>query len=268
MGTSYSLHIKTALLCIMLFIAYTGTSQRHNENVEGLIDISKGGEGLAKVTGSAFNKTFLTLSLRYVVSIIDHDLVTEEINKEDFEGRFVIEPGVKKNIETQTFEVLDNQKTIVLFLIYDLQDNLIGKDRMVVYGNSDLSTLQSETARGKVEVDNIQSIDVASSVDNLFMSNGIVVEDTKTRPGRDFYAEFYSEFLSKNIDSSELITISEKLALGTNTKIEVLVGSKVIVEFITRPQSSFLKQVAKESVNRVFLYLQSLKNTPNVVQRY
>ena len=94
------------------------------------------------------------------------------------------------------------------------------------------------------------------------------MEDTKTKPGSDFYKEFYSNYLSKNINGEEIVTIKEVLALGRNTKIEVYVAEKKVFEFFIRPASEYLKQMSQYSIMQVMRQLDFNNKNQNTVQRY
>ena len=96
----------------------------------------------------------------------------------------------------------------------------------------------------------------------------MVIEETKTRPGRDFYQMFYTEYNNKNINGEKIVTIKEELTIGNNTKLEVYVDDKKILEFFVRPQNDYLKAYANEAIRRVNIYFQNLREGKYVINQY
>jgi hypothetical protein len=112
------------------------------------------------------------------------------------------------------------------------------------------------------------SPDAKYEKDDGVVFRGIVIEDTKTKLGRDFYAMFYSSYLQYNIDGHKIVTIKEALAIANNTKIQVFVDNTMVMEFLVRPQTEFLKTMKNEAIRRVYLQLKKLEQEKNIVKHY
>jgi len=97
---------------------------------------------------------------------------------------------------------------------------------------------------------------------------GIVIEETKTKPGRDFYTLFYSDYLKYNINGEQVVKIKESLSLANNTKIEVIAGDTKVLEFFVRPQPDYLKTLATEAIKRVYGYFKDVKEGKYIVKHY
>ena len=177
------------------------------------------------------------------------------------EGRFVLEPGLKKNLSNSSINVNENDRTIILLLIYE-DEKIIGKDRKVLNG------IEGE----EDEVRNLKKApgneDVKNTNEDGFVLRGVVIEDTKTKAGNDFYDMFYSSYLTNNINGEKIVKIEEKIAIANNTQINVLVGDEVVVQFFVNPRSQYLKSMADNSIYRVNAYFQRLKNTKDQITRY
>ena len=96
----------------------------------------------------------------------------------------------------------------------------------------------------------------------------MVFEDTKTKAGNDFYDMFYSSYLANNINGEKIVKIEERLAIGNNTQIVILVGDEVVVQFFVNPRSQYLKTMAEQSIYRVTSYFQRLRKTKDQIIRY
>ena len=252
-----SIHLLICLLCFPLL----AISQIYNSEVAAAVDLRIKDNSIVEITGSAHNKTEISKSLRYVLSVIKTGKKSNNKIKNDQEGRFVLAPGVKKNLSTSSINVNNDDRTIILLLIYQDQ-KIIGKDRKVLNG------VEGE----EDEVENFRKPSVTKDVKNTnedgFILKGMVIQDTKTKAGNDFYDMFYSSYLTNNINGEKIVKIEELLAIGNNTQINVRVGDEVVVQFFVNPRNQYLKSMADKSIYRVTSYFQQLKNTKEQITRY
>jgi hypothetical protein len=148
----------------------------------------------------------------------------------------------------------DDAKIIVLFLIYNDLNELIGKARWA----------QNETK-------NTEPVIVTKDELNRYQDpilSGIVTEDTRTKAGRDFHKLFYTEYFLSQLNTDEIISVRELLALGRNTKIEVKIGSTLVNQFFVQPNEEFLKSMVKATMANIYRYLQNKKNIDLQIERY
>lgn len=236
-------------------------AQYYNKEVEGTIDLEVVEESFLNVVASAYNKTEINKSLRYVLSVIKSGAEGTNSSNNKQEGRFILEAGIKKNLSTTSINVIPDDRTIILLLIYDQNDKIVGKDRKVLNG------LEGEEDLVKKEIPS-SSPDIKESKKDGFILRGMVIEDTKTKAGGDFYDLFYSYYLSQNINGEKIVKIEEKLAIANNTQIQVVVGDDVVMQFIMNPRSQYLTSMAEQAIYRVNFYFQQLRNQKNQVIRY
>lgn len=237
------------------------SAQHYNKEVEAVIDLEVINTNMLQISGTAHNKTEINKSLRYVLSVIKTDKYSESKSKNDQEGRFVLEPGIKKSLSTTTINVDDENRTIILLLVYE-DDEIVGKDRKVLNG---LEGEEDVVKKGEKSADNQ---DVKKSEEDGFILKGMVIEDTKTKAGNDFYDLFYSSYLARNINGEKIVQIEEKLAIANNTQIKVVIEDDIVMQFIVNPRSQYLNAMAERAVNRVNMYFQRLRNTKDQIIRY
>jgi len=258
----FKLQQHIAILVGLFFVSFSGASQIYNTQVEAKIDIDANSE-FVEFTGSAFNKTEISQSLRYVLSVIRKDPQTQKSLKKDQTGRIVLDSGRKQNLSKTTISANEIERVIILLLIYSVDNTLLGMDRIVVNGNE-----ADRKAAGENNVSAALSQDATHEEDDGVLLRGIVIEETKTKPGRDFYNLFYTEYLKYNINGEKIVTIKETLALANNTKIEVIVGDTKILEFFVRPQPDYLKTLSTEAIKRVYGYFKDLREGKFIVKHY
>ncbi len=250
----YSFGIFICLLCFPL----PSISQIYNTDVSAAIDLEVQDNSIIKIAGSAHNKTEISKSLRFVLSVIKSGK-NKNTNKQ--EGRFVLESGVKKNLSNTSINVNENDRTIILLLVYE-NEKIIGKDRRVLNGIEGEEDEVNDLVRPK------GNIDMKQTEEDGFILRGMVIEDTKTKAGNDFYDMFYSSYLTNNINGEKIVKIEERLAIANTTQINVLVGDEVVVQFFVNPRTQYLKSMADHSIYRVNSYFQRLKDTKDQITKY
>ena len=260
-----NIHTVLILLVIVLFTNFA-FSQVYNTQVEAKINLQQYGD-VIQITGSALNKTSSTQSLRYVLSVIKNDSSNSNNSKNNQSGRFVLDLGEKKNLSTTTINGNEKDRIIILLLVYDEKDNLLGMDRIVMNGTEEDVKLEEAENIQKEQMLNTSPDATQKEADGVVL-RGIVLEETKTKPGRDFYKMFYSLYSTYNVNGDEIITVKEVLAINNNTKIEIFVANEKVVEFFIRPQNEYLKTMSEISIKRVYWYLQKYKQDKNIKKYY
>lgn len=258
-------NLKSYSILILFFLIQQGYSQIYNTQVEAKLQIEEQND-LLSITGTAYNKSEINQSLRYVLSTIRANPDNTNRSKNDQSGRIVLEPGEQQNLSQTTINRNENDRIIILLLIYDTEDNILGQDRYVMNDTMSDNEVKEQLQEQIQESIYQQDVD-ATSGDGLVL-RGIVIEDTKTKPGRDFYNYFYSAYNANNINGDRIVTVKEVLAIGNNTKIEVYVGDDKVVEFFLRPQNDFIKQMSDAAIRRVAQHFERLKREANIIRRY
>lgn len=250
---------------IAFFIAFLITlvcqAQVYNTTVEAKINLEPNSE-FTTIIGTAYNKSDINQSLRYELTVFKTNPQNSNTSKNSQSGRIVLEPGVKKNLSQTTINSDVEDRMIILLLIYDEGDKPLGKDRIIINGNAAdkrMASLDKNTT--VIEEEPIPTGDGVKL-------RGLVLEETKSRPGREFFTTFSGLYREANIDGELVITVKESLSLANNTAIEIIVGNEKIFEFIVRPQNDYLKAAAQAAVARVGAYFKYLEENKSVVKQY
>ena len=234
-------------------------AKKLNEQVEAKAVVKTRGE-FFDITAIALNKTAFSKSLRYELSTFKNAQPGQSGAKSTSEGFFVLEPQEQKILSRQSLNAEEGQRVIVLLLLYE-DEKIVGKDRVLINGlegEEDLAPLIVENMGDRSEN---QNPDVA-------MLRGLVLENTKTKPGRDFYKMFYSLYTANNINAEKIVHVEEELAIGGNTQIRIRVEDDVIAQFIVNPRSDYLQQLAESCIARVRQHFARLQRYENQQVRY
>lgn len=256
-------NLKKALFIIWIFLSIQLQAQIFNTEVEAKIEVSPQGN-MYTLSGSALNKTDLNKSLSYSMSVVKNNENQETSSKTDQKGLFVLEPNERKNLSSSTVNAEENQRIIVFLLIYQ-DSTVVGKDRIVINGLEGEDSLQPMVIR---EGEEDKLVNIAEEEVDVVLLKGLVVEDTKTKPGRDFYKFFYNAYTANNINGEEIVKVQEVLAMGSNTQLKIWVGQDIVAQFFLNPRASYLKEKAEQSVYLVNRHLMGLKEAKKQKIRY
>jgi hypothetical protein len=256
-------NLKRLSFIIFILLSTLLQAQIFNKEVEAKIMVSPQDE-MYTITGSALNKTDLNKSLSYRMSVVKNNQNLEASSKTDQAGLFVLEPNERKNLTSSTVNAEEDQRIIVFLLVY--QDSLVvGKDRIVINGLEGEDSLKPMVIR---EGDGDKLVSEAEEEVDVVLLRGVVIEDTKTKPGRDFYKFFYNAYTANNINGEEIVKVQEVLAMGSNTQLKIFVGQDIVAQFFLNPRASFLKEKAEQSVYLVNKHLIGLKEAKKQKIRY
>jgi hypothetical protein len=252
---------------VAFLLPICGIAQFYNSAVAASIDLSTNTEFI-DITATAINKTEFEQSLRYELSIFEIDPESNRTKKEKTE-RFTLLPGEKTSLTRTSINAVGENKYIILLLIYDSEKKLLGKDRIVL-NDSDGELTRTIIRDSTITVkESPPTFDGDVKRDNYGINlKGIVLEDTKTKPGRDFFREFSLLYNFYNINGERPVTVKEVLATGISTKLEIWAEDEKILEFFLSPRSAFIDKMALEAIKRVNIYFVKLRKKSVVESKY
>jgi len=86
--------------------------------------------------------------------------------------------------------------------------------------------------------------------------DGLIINETRTKPGRDFYGYFYAGWQAPQDVSGYSITLREYPSRGRIARLGIEVDGKTIVRPILQPRQELLEQAASQAVGIVQRHLQ------------
>lgn len=87
--------------------------------------------------------------------------------------------------------------------------------------------------------------------------DGLLVDDTKTKSGKDFYDLFYGGWMAPLSARNYTITISEKPFRLTTTLIVVLINENTVYQSILQPRLDIIENQSQEAIAITYDYLQN-----------
>lgn len=244
------------ILVIVLFITPCIYAQIMNTRVEAILDIQESNH-LIHITGIAQNKTEITENISYSLSVIKTNTTNNNQSKNDQKGHQVLASFEKSILSKTSINATTEDRIIVLLLLYDSSENLIGHTRFVYNDNKEDDTVKEELTTQWDAV--TQKKTEAAPAYSKITFKGIVVDETKTKAGRDFYQLYYSNYLANSLNSEQIITIAETITMGNNTKISIKIEHQTLFEFFVKTQYDYLKSMSDTALRMTIRYLENLK---------
>ena len=90
----------------------------------------------------------------------------------------------------------------------------------------------------------------------LIEIDGLVVNETRTKMGRDFYDEFYNNWVPPPNARNYTITIEELPYIGYNTQILVYINDNLIFQSLLMPRFDYIEDLVADLNSRALQYLQ------------
>ncbi len=244
------------LLCGIL----TTHAQFFNKEIKGEILVKRNSE-FYTFGAAATNITPVDYNLRYEFSVFRTD-GNNNTSKNSQGDLFFLKGNEKKLLSTVTINYNLEGKIVILLLIYDIDGKPVGKDRIVLEdgGKSiiDLNRNRSKEPKSK---------DIAAADDGVEI-DGLVLQKTLTKSGRDFYRYFYNEYYNRQILAPSNILIKEVPGRRRNTLITVEVGDQLVWQFFAQPRRDFLVDMANVALQRTLGHLNRLKQQNEEFIRY
>lgn len=128
-----------------------------------------------------------------------------------------------------------------------------------------LTTKQLEEAlRLLLKVDSVKS---ASSQRVDYESNGLVMDQTITKIGHDFYDVFYSGFEPPVGITDYVIVIVERRGRGTSALVAVSVNDQDLLEIPLQPKYDLIEEAASQAIGVVSTFLIDAQNVSRQLER-
>lgn len=244
---------KTVILMTFFFLGIC-YSQQYNKEVVAKINVEKNSEFFTFTT-TAENLMSTGYSLRYELMSFKTD-GNNNTSKNSQGNRFVIKPHEKLILSNLSLNINEEGKIILVLVFYDLDDKPIAQDRIVLTYNGEQLEIETETPKPIRIIESDQS-----KPQDGFEVSGLVIENTITKVGRDFYRYYYAEYLNKQIKTSKNILVEEVLAGFSvrSSKISVKVDNQLVWQFFAQPRKDFLKKMASVAVSRSIAKLQQIE---------
>lgn len=90
--------------------------------------------------------------------------------------------------------------------------------------------------------------------------DGMVVDETQTRLGRDFYTEFYNFWQSPEGAVNYTVTVQEQPMPNLGTRVMVRVNDEIAFQAQLQPRQDMLEMTSRQAVILTYRFVQGLSS--------
>ncbi|WP_439481000.1 CsgE family curli-type amyloid fiber assembly protein [Algoriphagus formosus] len=132
-----------------------------------------------------------------------------------------------------------------------------------VWAQSDTTRIALDTAKKEATIQELQTLlesikkqeTQKSSSEVVLEIDGLLIDDTKTKSGRDFYDFFYRDWVAPPEASNYSIFIVEKPFRLNTTTIEISINEITVFQSFLQPRTDIVEELAKQSIGITQQYL-------------
>ena len=244
----------------MMLSSSVANSQFYNKEIKAKIIVEQNSE-FYTFKAAVENITPSDYSLNYDFMVFKKDALGNTA-KSNQANRFYLKANENLILSTTAINYNAEGQIIIVLVIYDQDGKPIGQDRLELPkgGKTAVKEMSGQ------ESDHT-SPDQAKPNDGIVLG-GLVIENTITKAGRDFYRYFYSDYFNRGIKTQTNISIDEVPGRGRTTMVSILVADKVVWRFFSQPRKDFLKKMAAIAMQRSIMQLQRLQKQKDEFIKY
>lgn len=203
------------VVCFFVVNLNVFAQKLYNTKVKAEINVEYSSEFLT-ITALSENVDYSDYSLQYEFLTFKTD-ANNNTSKSNQSNRFFLKGNEKKILSSVIINNNEEGKVILILLIYPISDDekqgAIGKDRIVITNKGGVFKVEYDDEEKNKElvnkdVNSDSKDQDSASKDGLFFE-GLVIQKTLTKAGRDFHRYFYSEYYNKQIKTDKNIIIEE-----------------------------------------------------------
>lgn len=98
-------------------------------------------------------------------------------------------------------------------------------------------------------------------------SSGLVVDQTITKIGHDFYDLFFSQWEPPPDNDDFTIVINERPARGNNAIVALSVNDNELLEFPLQAKYELIEEAAQQAIETAYSFLQQAQNLSRQLER-
>lgn len=208
--------------------------------VKGVINSTRTDDFLTLRAQAVNEEEFFINELNYNFVVLKKG-ISGNLSKNNQSSDFSLKPKEEKQLSTIKINIKKNEE-LKVYLFIKHKGKLINRDTLFY--------LQKEKKIAKREVNEEQ-----------FLIRGIVIDEAKTKIGKEYHDFFYKEYIVTGRNYPFIIKIVEKPAMGRSSMLSIEVDRKKIHEFFARPEEDYLKYNVAKAMEKLRVHNQQRKTT-------
>ncbi|HLW63171.1 MAG TPA: CsgE family curli-type amyloid fiber assembly protein [Flavobacterium sp.] len=223
--------LKPFLLLCILFSALTNAQEVRDSLIVAKIEVTQS-EDVLTFRPTVQNNGIYHYQLDYLLLVKKND-TNNNLSINQQKGKFTLEPNEIKSLGTTTVNQAQHQSiTAIVFIRDEIENRLITKDSIQIITKDLIPVTEA----------------------SLTLMRGIVVDDSRTKLGRDYYDLFYSTYNQYPTKFDFVIHITEMPYRGLSSILQVKVDQELIYEFFTNPDEEYIRQQVFATMQKLVVY--------------
>ena len=174
---------------------------------------------------------------------------------EVFNGSFTAKPSIPTMIADVDVDLKKREYFVIILNVFDKKKALVGTD-----------TLTSELIDPSLKPLPPKSPILANVLKKPRMNldaleiDGLILDETRTKIGRDFYEYFFNKWIPPSGAKDFLITIKELPSRGIGARVSIEVNDNVVLSRFLQPRGDIVEEQALVSIRAIRRHLEQAEN--------
>ena len=132
----------------------------------------------------------------------------------------------------------------------------------IVVAQDDTTKITKQLKEAPVELQNLLKRIIKEETERMAVDadlkiDGLLVDDTKTKSGKDFYDLFYQQWEAPAGAKNYTIFIIEKPFRLTTTMVEIMINETMVYQSFLQPRYDYIETLTAQAVSQTVLYLRN-----------
>jgi len=258
--------MNKAWWALLAFFLVQTSMTGQQPSIEVWVDQDIDPNGLVSFTGNVKNLAAKVLGYTYVMKTVRSSQQGRSKNAQS--GTFSLHPDSTQLLSTVRFRSLNSEYISVELVILD-RDTEVARASST-YGSTqvsvDTTTGVQNAPKALKSAQLPSSLKIAakelekSSVSDDLEIDGLIINETRTKSGRDFYTFFYKNWQPPVQASNYSITFLEYPSRGRVARVGIEVNGNLVYKNVLQPRLDVLEQAANQAIRIVQKHLIEQKN--------
>ena len=178
-------------------------------------------------------------------------------SNEAFNGSFIAEPSIPMMIADVDVDLKKREYFVIILNVFDKKKSLIGTDTLT----SDL--IDPSLKKPPPPTENpVLAKELKKPIKNVdaLEIDGLILDETRTKIGRDFYEFFFNKWIPPAGAKDFLITIKELPSRGIGARVSIVVNDNVVLSRFLQPRGDIVEEQALISIRAIRRHLEQAEN--------
>lgn len=171
-------------------------------------------------------------------------------------GQIVAEPYYPHIISATSIDLKKREYFVIIFKVFNLENDLVNSDTLI---STEVDPILVKPSPPKPPIANRVLPKPRNNLDALEI-DGLILDETRSKIGRDFYELFYNRWNPPTGAKDFLITIREMPSRGLGARVSIEVNENVVLYRFLQPRSGLIEEEANFTISYIKNYLNRNEN--------